>query len=398
MRYLSIGSQYEAAEELKRVGVDPYGITAMIPKMKNINILLEGIECKVANILKQEMLSCGGDVAVARGSVECSIEKTDALIIGTIKQVKALVDKISLQPFGLKRISADLKNLLGNLTREGFVVKTPRREIPLEKKTLLMGVINVTPDSFSDGGIFANVDEAVEYGIRMEGDGADIIDVGGESSRPGSDPVSTEEEMRRVIPVIESLGKRVTVPLSIDTTKSEIARIALDAGAEIVNDISALRFDENMAATVAHYKVPVILMHMRGTPKTMQEGDLTYSSLRSDIMGFLEERIEAALSVGIERDAIIVDPGIGFGKTSEDNIRLLKYLEEFKGLGRPILIGTSRKGFIGRTTGGEVKDRLAGTAATVTAAILKGANVVRVHDVGFMKKVAVMADAIKNVQ
>jgi dihydropteroate synthase len=396
MRYLSIGSQFEAEEELKRVGVDPYGIKAMIPKMENLNILLEGIECKVANILKQEMLSCGGDVAVARGSVECSIEKTDALIIGTIKQVEALAGKISLQPFGLKRISKDLKNLLGNLSRDSFVVRTPRREIPMGKKTLLMGVINVTPDSFSNDGIFANMDKAVEYGIRMEEDGADILDIGGESSRPGSEPISAEEEMKRVIPVIESLGKRVTIPLSIDTTKSEIARMALDAGAEIINDISAMRFDEKMAATVASYKASVILMHMRGTPKTMQEGDLGYSSLRSDIVGFLEERIKEATLAGIERDTIIIDPGIGFGKTSEDNIRLLKYLEEFKGLGRPILIGTSRKGFIGKTTGGEAEERLEGTAATVTAAILKGAHVVRVHDMVFMKKVAIMADAIKN--
>jgi dihydropteroate synthase len=177
MRYLSIGSQFEAEEELKRVGVDPYGIKAMIPKMENLNILLEGIECKVANILKQEMLSIGGDVAVARGSVECSIEKTDALVIGTIKQVEALADKISIQPFGLKRISIDMKNLLGNLTRENFVVRTPRREIPMGKKTLLMGVINVTPDSFSDGGMFANLEDAVEYGMRMEEDGADILDI-----------------------------------------------------------------------------------------------------------------------------------------------------------------------------------------------------------------------------
>ena len=396
MRYLSIGSPFEAEEELKRVDVDPYGIKAMIPKMENLDILLEGIECKVANILKQEMLSLGGDVAVARGSVECSIEKTDAIIIGTVKQVEALAGKISIQPFGLKRISMDLKNLLRNLTRDRFVLRTPRREIPVGKKTLLMGVINVTPDSFSDGGMFTNPKEAVEYGIKMEEDGADILDIGGESSRPGSEPVSAEEEMKRVIPVIESLGKHINIPISIDTTKSDIARMALEAGAEMVNDISAMRFDEKMIGVAVHYKVPVVLMHMRGTPKTMQEGDLSYPSLRGDIIGFLEKRIDEATSAGIDRENIIIDPGIGFGKTAEDNIRLLKYLEEFKSLGRPILIGTSRKGFIGKTTGGGEEDRMEGTAATVTAAILNGAHVIRVHDVGFMKKVSIMADAIKN--
>jgi dihydropteroate synthase len=178
--------------------------------------------------------------------------------------------------------------------------------------------------------------------------------------------------------------------------KSKIARMALESGAEIINDISAMQFDEKMAGIATRYKAPVILMHMRGTPKTMQQGDLSYPSLRSDIIGFLGERIEEATAAGIERDAIIIDPGIGFGKSAEDNIRLLKYLEEFKGLGRPILIGTSRKGFIGKTTGGGAEERLEGTAATVTAAILNGAHVVRVHDVGFMKKVAIMADAIKN--
>ncbi|MEA3470523.1 MAG: dihydropteroate synthase [Thermodesulfobacteriota bacterium] len=396
MKYLSIRSPFEAEEKLKRVGVDPHGIKAMIHKMENLNILLEGIECKVANILKQEMLSLGGDVAVARGSVECSIEKTDAIIIGTVKQVEALAGKISIQPFGLKLISVELKNLLVNLSRDSFVVRTPRREILMGRKTLLMGVINVTPDSFSDGGMFMNPEEAVEYGIKMEEDGADILDIGGESSRPGSEHVSAEEEMKRVIPVIESLGKHVTIPISIDTTKSEIARMALEVGAEMVNDISAMRFDEEMAGVAAHYKVPVVLMHMRGAPKTMQEGDLSYPSLRGDIMGFLEERIDEATSAGIERDNIIIDPGIGFGKTAEDNIRLIKYLKEFKGLGRPILIGTSRKGFIGKTTGGGTEERLEGTTATVTAAILNGAHVVRVHDVGFMKKVSIMADAIKN--
>ncbi|TFG38347.1 MAG: dihydropteroate synthase, partial [Syntrophobacterales bacterium] len=272
MRYLQIGTTVEAEAELKRVGVDPYGIKAMIPKMKNYTILVEGIKCKVANILKQEMLSIGGDVAVARGSVECSIEKTDALIIGTVKQIEALADKISIQPFGLKQISRDIQNLLANLSRNTFVLETPKRKISIGDATLLMGIMNMTPDSFSDGGRYDNVDDAVKYAVTMEENGADIIDVGGESSRPDSDPVSFEEEKRRVIPLIESLVKKTQIPISVDTTKAEIARIAVESGAEMVNDISAMRFDDKMAEVVAHYKVPVVLMHMRGTPKTMQKG------------------------------------------------------------------------------------------------------------------------------
>jgi dihydropteroate synthase len=389
MRYLQIGTTVEAEEELKRVGVDPYGIKAMIPKMKNYTILVEGIKCKVANILKQEMLSIGGDVAVARGSVECSIEKTDALIIGTVKQIEALADKISIQPFGLKQ-------LCSNLSRNTFVLETPKRKISIGDATLLMGIMNMTPDSFSDGGRYDNVDDAVKYAVTMEENGADIIDVGGESSRPGSDPVSFEVERKRVIPLIEALVKKTRIPISVDTTKAEIARIAVESGAEMVNDISAMRFDEKMSEVVAHYKVPVVLMHMRGTPKTMQKGDLTYPSLRGDILRFFEERIAAAESAGIESENIVIDPGIGFGKQAEDNIRLLKYLGEFKTAGRPILVGTSRKGFIGRTTGGESGNRMEGTAATITAAILNGANIIRVHDVEFMKKVLIMADAIRN--
>jgi len=394
MRCLHITSQPEAVEELKKVGVDPYGIDAMAPKMNNVNVLLEGVKSKVANIIKQEMLSIGGDVAVARGTIDCSADQTDAIIIGTHKQVKKFADKISIQPFGLKRISEDIKKLLANITRNSFILKTPNRTIELGNRTLIMGIINVTPDSFSDGGMFSCIEDAVEYGDKLEEEGADILDIGGESSRPGSDSVSTEEELKRVIPLIKELKKHSHIPISIDTSKSEVARIALEEGAEIVNDISAMRFDERMPGIVARYGAPVVLMHMRGIPKTMQVGNLSYRSLMSDIIQFLRERIEKAQSSGIDVDNIIVDPGIGFGKTTNDNIKLLKHLQEFKTLGRPILVGASRKRFIGEITGGDSSDRIEGTAATVTAAIMNGAHILRVHDVKFMKRVSSMADTI----
>ena len=394
MRCLHITSQPEAVEELKKVGVDPYGIDAMAPKMNNVNVLLEGIKTKVANIIKQEMLSLGGDVAVARGTIDCSVDQTDAIIIGTYKQVKKFADKISIQPFGLKKISEDIETLLANNTRNSFILKTPNRKIELGNRTLIMGIINVTPDSFSDGGMFSCVEDAVEYGDKLEQEGADILDIGGESSRPGSDSVSAEEELKRVISLIRELKKHSHIPISIDTSKSEVARIALEEGAEIVNDISAMRFDERMPGIVARYGAPVVLMHMRGIPRTMQEGDLSYGSLMGDIIQFLRERIEKAQSSGIDADNIIVDPGIGFGKTTNDNIKLLKHLQEFKTLGRPILVGASRKRFIGEITGGDSSDRIEGTAATVTAAIMNGAHILRVHDVKFMKRVSSMADTI----
>jgi dihydropteroate synthase len=213
LRYLKLTSLPEAVEELKKVGVDPHGIEAMAPKMMAANILIEDVECKVANIIKQEMLSIGGDAAVARGSVGCSIDKTDAIIIGTTKQIERFADKLSAQPFGLSRISGDIRKLFDNISRKSFTLRTPKREIALGDHTLIMGILNVTPDSFSDGGIFSTASEAVEHGVKMVEEGADILDVGGESSRPGSNTVSTEDELKRVIPVIEGLTRKVSVPM-----------------------------------------------------------------------------------------------------------------------------------------------------------------------------------------
>jgi dihydropteroate synthase len=281
-----------------------------------------------------------------------------------------------------------------NITGDPFILKTWKREMTIGDRTQIMGVINVTPDSFSDGGCFYSPADAVELGLRMVEEGADILDVGGESSRPGAEPVSREEELRRVIPVIEGLVGRVAVPISIDTTKADVARRAVASGVEIINDISAMRFDDQMPSVAASTGAAVILMHMRGTPKDMQEGDLSYRSLLSDIIEFLRERMEEAKSAGVEIERMMIDPGFGFGKTAEDNMKLLRDLSAFSTLGRPIVTGISRKSFIGKVTGGASRDRLEGTAAALTVAIMNGSNIVRVHDVRVMKKVAAMADAI----
>ncbi|MBW2630987.1 MAG: dihydropteroate synthase [Deltaproteobacteria bacterium] len=396
MRYLHITSSAQAENELKKVGVDLPGIDAMLPKMENINLLLEGIECKIANILKQEMLSIGGDVAVARGSVSCSIDSTDAIIIGTPKQVRRLADKIAPQPFTLRDISEDIRKVLDNITRDTFVLRTPKREIIVGERTLVMGILNMTPDSFSDGGMFGSVEDALKYALEMEESGADIIDIGGESSRPGSEPVSAKEELDRVIPLIKKLEGLLSIPISIDTTKADVARRAIESGAEMVNDISAMRFDTKMPEVIAGCHVPVVLMHMRGVPETMQEGDLAYRALMGEITGFLKESIENAQSSGVDVENIIVDPGIGFGKSTADNIAILRHLRELKTLGRPIMVGTSRKRFIGEITGEKLAgDRVAGTAASVAASIMNGADIVRVHDVEFMKKLSGVVAEIK---
>ena len=391
---LHLRSSYEALEVLRKIDCDPYGIEAMLPKMVHHNILLEGIKCNIANIIKQEMLSVGGDAAVSRSAVSCSVKETDCVIMGTAKQIQRLSDKISIQPLGLSIISKAIKGLLANVSKDLFILKTCRREIVLGEKTEIMGILNVTPDSFSDGGLFKDTDDAVEYGLKMMEEGADIIDVGGESSRPGAVSVPLEEEIARVIPVIKGLERSIKIPISIDTTKAEVARIAVENGADIVNDISAMILDRQMANAVADTGAAIILMHMRGTPKDMQKGDLSYRSLRGDIIEFLQDKMEKAQMAGISPEHIMVDPGIGFGKTGEDSMRLLKYLSEFRVLGRPIVTGPSRKAFIGKITGGGPTERIEGTAAAVTAAIMNGTNVVRVHDVKAMKKVAAMADAI----
>jgi len=267
------------------------------------------------------------------------------------------------------------------------------QKLDLGRRTLIMGILNVTPDSFSDGGLFPEVDTAVGYAERMATEGADIIDIGGESSRPGAGPVPAEVEMDRVLPVIEKLAETIEVPISIDTCKSSVARHALDVGACIVNDISALRSDPDMASVVAEARVPVVLMHMKGTPKDMQL-DPRYDSLISEIISFLRARIQAAVDTGISPNQIIIDPGIGFGKTVPHNLEIIRRLREFKSLGKPILIGTSRKSFIGKVLGLPVDDRLEGTAATVAIAIANGADIVRVHNVKEMARVVRMTDAI----
>jgi dihydropteroate synthase len=384
----------DAAVIFKKIGVDPYGIDAMASKTINVNILLEDQPCKIANIIKQEMLSVGGDAAVARGSVSCSVLVSDILIMGTLKQILALVKKIEKQPFGLNFIAGNIVELLKNISQNEYVVKTFRREIHLGKKTLIMGILNVTPDSFSDGGLFYSQQKAIERGLEMAGEGADIIDIGGESTRPGAKSVSAAIELKRVLPVIESLVKQVKIPISIDTKKAQIARMAVTAGAEIINDISALNSDKDMAMAVRETRAAVILMHMRGKPRNMQKGKLVYDNLMAEITDYLKKSSEKALKAGIEKDCLVIDPGIGFGKTPEDNYKIIKNLSQLKELGLPVMIGTSRKSFIGKVTGGEPNERIEGTAASVAAAIINGCHIVRVHDVAAMKKVAAVTDAI----
>lgn len=265
-------------------------------------------------------------------------------------------------------------------------------------RPLVMGVLNVTPDSFSDGGKFSTPSAAVDRAFQMVGEGADLLDVGGESTRPGSDPVSAEEELRRVLPVIERLAGRVGVPISIDTCKSEVAAAAVKAGAAIVNDVSGGRLDPEMAWTVAETRAHWILGHLRGTPKDMQQ-DPVYTDVVAEVGDELMALAAVAEEKGVAADAILVDPGIGFGKSLEHNLSLLKHLDELVARRRPVCIGTSRKGFLGKLLGGAPpEDRLEGTAATTALAVAAGVAIIRAHDVKAISRVVAVAAAVTNAR
>jgi dihydropteroate synthase len=326
---------------------------------------IEEVSSAAANILKQVAISRGSDAVVHRDVVTGGVEKSKVLLPGTIRELKLISEELKKQPFGLPKIAERILQILGNED------STPSFSI--------MGVLNVTPDSFSDGGNYFDEQEARKRFVEITEEGADIIDVGAESSRPGSKRLEVNEELSRlkeIFPLFESSS----IPVSIDTYKSEVAEAALSKGAKIVNDISALRMDKKMVKVIHDYKSKVVLMHMQGTPEIMQDKP-HYDDVMKEIGEFFEERVDFCLSNGIDEDKIILDPGIGFGKRQEDNLTILSKLEEFTSYGFPILIGTSRKSFIGRITGEDVKKRLDASLATAVYSYLKGVSIFRVHDV-----------------
>jgi dihydropteroate synthase len=393
IRCLHITNANEAIQHMKRVGVDPTGVKLMEGKTLHLNLKVEGIEPRTANLLKQELLSLGGDVAVDGRGLDCSTKQTDAILMGTQKHFEKLILKLESYP-NLHPLGQSIKETLKNISRTHYSIRCRKGTLILGKRTLLMGVLNITPDSFSDGGFFFDNEKAIAHGLRMVEEGADILDIGGESTRPGSKSLELEEELRRVIPVIESLAEKVDVPISIDTYKSTVAQKAIEAGAQMINDISGLHFDQSLSKIAVKEDVPIVLMHIRGTPETMQK-DIHYNSLFSEILLYLKDSVQRAESAGLDPRQIIIDPGIGFGKTIEDNLLILKNLFEFRVLGKPILLGTSRKAFIGKILNAEVGNRLEGTLSTIAIGVFNGAHIIRSHDVLQAKKAIAVADAIR---
>lgn len=392
-RLLVLPTPEHAACELRRIGVDSCGIAEMVPKMRTLCIQIPQLDCRQANILKQEMLSLGGDAAVARGTVACSIDSTDCVLIGTAKQLKRLCLKLKAQPFGLPKLSVELDKLLAQVVVTPASWKTSQRVLSLERP-LIMGILNLTPDSFSDGGRHCNTTHAVEAALQMEAEGADIIDIGGESTRPGAQLVSSDEELSRIIPVIEKLAGTLKCAISVDTWKSSVADRALLSGAEIINDISGFSFDPQLAGIVAASGAGVVLMHSRGLPENMQQNTV-YSDMMAEITSALRVSLALARNADISDNCIAIDPGIGFGKDTAGNLELLRRLAEFSCFGLPILSGPSRKAFIGKILDREnTDDRIFGTAAAVALSVYNGASILRVHDVRAMRDVAGMTHAV----
>jgi len=387
MRWVTIDNLQEARKALTQIGSDPGGVANMSGKGIGRAIKLEQVPLRVAHILKQEMLSVGGDAAVHRDVITNNVDATDIMLLGTNRQLEHLATKVLAQPFGLKKIGQALNQLLIALEPSKTRSLNCRgKELILGERTLVMGILNVTPDSFSDGGRFIGIGDAISQAERMVEDGVDILDIGGESTRPNYSGVSAEEEWKRLEPILKTLLERVTIPISIDTYKASVAAKALDTGAHMINDVWGLQRDPDMARVVGDYRVPVVVMHN-------QDGT-AYHHLMGDIFAFLQKSIQLAETHGLSKDQIIVDPGIGFGKTTEQNLEVMARLAEFKTLGHPVLLGTSRKSMIGKTLNLEVNERLEGTLATSVLGVVSGVDIIRVHDVKANKRAMQMADAI----
>jgi len=356
-------------------------------------IKLEGVDTRAANLMKSYLETLGGGIAMSRGAHDYTVRETDVLITGSRRTLQILAARLKGEPYGLDAVSGEI---MACTTAGNRTISWGSRTLDFTHKTYVMGILNCTPDSFYPSSRAATIKYAMRSAHEMISEGVDIVDVGGESTRPGAEAVPLEEEIRRVIPVIQALREDSDVIISVDTRKKEVAGRALDAGADIINDISGLRHNEELARLVARRRVPVVLMHMRGTPKTMQKNPF-YKNTISEILRELQPSIAAAIGAGIAPEMIIIDPGIGFGKRSQDNLRIIKELASLKSLKFPILVGLSRKGFIGEILDRPVEKRLIGTVTANTLAVLNGANIIRVHDVADAVEMVKIIDSIRRI-
>jgi dihydropteroate synthase len=392
---LPVRDIHDARAAVRATGADEGCVDLMAPKALGLCLRISGATMPAANILKQEMLACGGDAAVHRGVIDGSARASDVVILGNAKQVLRVAEKLRGQPFGLKKLAGELEDYCRSLLDPQPAVWLCRgRLFDFSSGPLVMGILNVTPDSFADGGRHFDPAKAIDRGLEMAEQGADIVDVGGESTRPGAEPVPEDEELRRVLPVIGALSKQLGIPVSIDTYKSGVARAALGAGASIVNDISGLGYDPELARVAAGEKAGLIMMHIKGSPRDMQKNP-HYQDVVSEVREALAGSLTLALESGAARESLALDPGIGFGKDLEHNLKLMNNLKTLATLGRPLAVGASRKSFIGRLGAGDAPEqRLPGSLAAAVMAARGGASVIRVHDVAETRRALAVARAI----
>lgn len=382
IRVLNIKNRAEGLSEFEKIGSTEVGQKIMVEKLFPLAVKVKSLNALSVNILKQEMLARGGDVVTSRDTMLATEGTTDVIIEGPQKSFKSLILKLRMQPFGLKDLADELeiflKNYNKNQKKKSFSIG--KRKFDFDSDILVMGILNITPDSFFDGGKYNKKDQAISKIAQMIDGGADIIDVGGLSSRPGSKPVSVKEELRRTIPIVEYLRNKHDILISIDTYRSKVALEAISAGAHIVNDISAFTMDKNMAQVVVDREVSAVLMHMQGKPENMQKNP-QYENVVDEIYEYLDERARIAIHMGMSPDKIIIDPGIGFGKDLGHNLSILNKLGEFRAMGFPVMIGASRKAFIGAILDLPVEERLEGSLAAAVWTVINGVNILRVHDV-----------------
>ncbi|WP_400161839.1 dihydropteroate synthase [Brevibacillus sp. TJ4] len=370
-------------EELAKLGIQ-LSLPAKAISARELHMLhVENLAAEDARHLQQNVQACGGEASIAESG-----GLAEMLLLATRDQLEEALQRTDGKQTDLTTLAAEISELF--LRRESLAARRElefgKSVLPLGQRTLVMGILNVTPDSFSDGGKFVDLDQAVAHARAMVEAGADLIDIGGESTRPGFEPVGASEEMDRVLPVIRALSANLDVPISIDTYKAEVADRAIREGAHIINDVWGAKRDPHMAAVAARHRVPIILMHNRVEPN--------YNHFFPDFIRDLRESVQIALDAGVDHDQIILDPGIGFAKSLEQNLEAMRRLDDLVGLGYPVLLATSRKSMIGKVLDLPVEERLEGTAATVALGIAKGCHIVRVHDVKEMKRVAAMMDAM----
>ncbi len=392
--------QQTIKDDILRVGCDPRAVSIFNQKTHIVPIYIHSIKPAMANIIKQEMLSLKGDAVVHEKSVSCEVDKTDVILLGSISVLRNFVQKLKIHPYPtLVALNEKLEKLLNHLQRPVARQTSPHGKTLSYDKPLIMGILNITPDSFFDGGRYLSVDEALHRAEQMREEGADIIDIGGESTRPGSEPVPAEEELARTIPIIQALKTRLDIPISIDTTKAIVALKAMDAGADIINDISGFTFDPEMPRVLTQTNAIGIIGHIKGTPKDMQLNP-TYDNVIKELVEYFEEKIFFLTQQGVIREHLIVDPCIGFGKTPEHNLTILKHTAAFCSFGLPVLIGASRKSTLGKILSPEnplpPEERLFSTLGAHMYAWLEGAAIVRVHDVRAHNDLRKTLWAIKN--